>query len=167
MTVIPPQEDIWTEIDKQFKKTMHHAEQAYRTNYFINLIIVTIGIIFLGSSIYFSYTRGLDVSTLTYAGLGIADFVALFLVNPQRRIQQLIGDLSQIMVIYRTWRAQLNLAEGYLWDASGKPKTLKFDEIKDFNTELNRIAEESLGAIENYIGTEPSKKPPQQSPQNP
>jgi len=164
MTANGQKEDIWETIDNHFRKTMHLAEQAYRTNYTINLIIVLIGIIFLGSSLYFSYTRGIDISTLTYAGLGIADFVALFLVNPQRRIQQLIGDLSQIVVIYRTWKSQLTLTESLGWsEQSGKIILHDFEGIKNFNTELNRITEASLNAIEKYIGTEPSKKSSNQS----
>lgn len=157
---------IWAMIDKTFEKSMKHAEKAYRTNYYVNLIIVAIGIIFLGSSLYFSYTRGLDVSTLTFAGLGIVDFVALFLVNPQRRIQQLIGDLSQIVVISQTWKNQLQLVENCTWVPPDfkEAKILSLEDTKNINAEFARIAEEALNAIEKYIGTEPTKKPSQQSP---
>jgi len=160
MTITPSKEDIWAKMDQQFDKTIVHAENAYRTNYYINLVIVGIGIVFLISSLIFAYTRGLNVSTLTFAGLGIADFVALFLVSPQRHIQQLIGDLSQITIIYRTWKAELNLTENYEWDLSVNPptaKTLDFDQITKLNTELDRIAEWQLSAIEKYIGTDPDK----------
>ena len=147
--------DQWDYIDQQFKRTIIHAENAYRTNYWVNLIIVGLGIVFLGSSLYFSFARGIDPSTLTYAGLGIADFVALFLVNPQRRIQQLIADLNQVMVIYRTWLDQLTFTENPTWDAtSGSTRTLSLDEAKNVNTELARIAEEALSALEKFIGAQ-------------
>ncbi len=150
-------DDIFKDMDVRFKKTMGHAESAYRTNYWINLIIVGLGIVFLGSSLFFSFDRGIDASTLTYAGLGIADFVALFLVNPQSRIQQLIADLNQIMVIYRTWLSQLSWIEGYPWESPQKLKSLSFDEIKNVNTELARIAEEALSALEKYVGVKSTK----------
>jgi hypothetical protein len=152
------QENIWDEIDRRFRRTMQLAENAYQTNYVINLIIVIIGIIFLGSSIYFSYVRGLDASTLTYAGIGIADFVALFLVNPQRRIEQLIGDLDQIEVIFRTWKDQTSLIDDIVWDEHGHTVLTTFEQINKYNTEYGRISEEALNAIERYIGAE---NPPQ------
>lgn len=180
-TVIQEQ-DVWKKIDKEFTKAMDHAEKAYLTNYVINLIIVAIGIIFLLSSLYFAYARGLDASTLTFAGLGIADFVALFLVNPQSRIQQLIGDLSQIVVISRNWKVQMTVAENYIWPPpSGDARDLKLEDIQKINAELKQTAEASLSAIEKYIGakltgteltgtkptgTVPTKKS-SQSPQNP
>ena len=155
--------DVWKEIDILFKRTLHHAERAYITNYYINLIIVAIGIIFLCSSLYFSYTRGLDASTLTYAGLGIADFVALFLVNPQRRIEQLIGDLDQIQVIFRTWKDQTTLIDDKVWDEHGRTVLTTFEQVKDYNKEYSRISEEALNAIEKYIGAEPTANPPKAS----
>jgi hypothetical protein len=155
IAVVSPAEpdDVFADMDRRFKRTMVHAESAYRTNYWINLVIVAFGIVFLSSSLYFSYDRGIDASTLSYAGLGIVDFVALFLVNPQRSIQQIIADLNQIMVVYRTYRSQLSMLDGYGWDQYGY-KTLSLDEIERLNILLGKIAEESLSALERYIGAE-------------
>jgi len=145
-------DDVFTDMDRRFKRTMVHAESAYRTNYWINLVIVAFGIVFLSSSLYFSYDRGIDASTLSYAGIGIVDFVALFLVNPQRSIQKIMADLNQIMVIYRTYRSQLSMLDGYAWDPYDQTKTLSLDEIGRLNKELARIAEDALSALEKYIG---------------
>jgi hypothetical protein len=148
---LSPEEDVWQKIDIEFTKAMGHAEHAYLTNYIINLIIVVIGIAFLVSSLGFAIFRGLNVPTLAFAGIGITDFVALFLVNPQSRIQQLIGDLSQIVVIFRSWKIQMSMAENYIWPG-GQAKTMNIGELEQVNKELNRATKESLHAIEKYIG---------------
>jgi hypothetical protein len=155
--------NMWEDIENSFKDTMHDAQVAYRTNYFLNLIIVAIGIVLLGSSLLFAWTRGLNPDTLTFAGLGIADFTAIFLVNPQFRIQQLLGDLNQIQVIYRTWRDQLGMIDNYTASPvdSTKYKDMTFAEIQAVDDELNKIGQEALSAIETYIGAKgDSTQPP-------
>jgi low temperature requirement protein LtrA len=166
---------MWEEIDSSFQDTLKYADQAYKTNYYINLIIVGIGIVLLASSLVFSWTSGLNPATLTYAGLGIADFVALFLVNPQTRIQQLVGDLDQILVVYRTWRDQLDVLDTY---ARNKNYALTFEETVAYDSEMGRVASHALSALETYIGakqpasaaqsdagtatTKPAANPPEQ-----
>ena len=153
----PISKTVWEQIDGSFQDTLKYADQAYRTNYYINLIIVGIGIVLLASSLVFSWTSGLNPATLTYAGLGIADFVALFLVNPQTRIQQLVGDLDQILVIYRTWRDQLDVLDTY---ARNKNYALTFDETVAYDSEMSRVASHALSALETFIGAkQPASAP--------
>lgn len=147
-------------IDDGFQKTMHDAEVAYRTNYVINLIMVAIGIILLATSLFFAWTRGLNPDTITFAGLGIADFTAIFLVNPQFRIQQLLGDLNQIQVAYRAWRDQLGLIDNYTLTADYHYKQLTFEELQAVDDELSKVAEQALSSIETYIGAKGSSSSP-------
>jgi hypothetical protein len=148
--------DTWTLIEKSFQRTLHQAEVAYRTNYMLNLIIVALGIILVASSLVFAWARGLNPDTLTFAGLGIADFTAVFLVNPQFRIQQLLGDWEQIQVIYRTWYDQSNLVDFFTVDADGNYKIFDFDQVTAVNEEMAKISQQALSAIEMYVGA-PSK----------
>jgi hypothetical protein len=154
------QTDVWTDMDNRFKAAIRHAEGAYRTTYAINLIIVGIGILFLLSSLYFAWIRGIDLQTGAYAGIGIADFTALFLVNPQKRIQQLLGDLSQIVMIYRTWWEEVSLIDTLTTDENDTSKYRKMDlqEISGINDEFNKATANSLKAIEDYIGADGAKK---------
>jgi hypothetical protein len=147
--------DYWNKIDEQLRKSVGHAEQAYRTNYWINIIIVAIGIVLVGFSLSVSIVRGTDLSTLTYAGLGITDFVALFLVNPQKRLLLLLGDVGQIALIYKTWNQQNQIIDNAAWDQTRqKYRTNDSAKIEKFIKEYAQIGEEALSAIERYIGTE-------------
>jgi len=157
-TVKAQKEDTWTIMDKGFQKTLREAAVAYRTNYFLNLIIVAIGIILLASSLVFAWTRGINPDTLTFAGLGVVDFTSIFLVNPQFRIQQLLGDWEQIQMIYRTWFDQASLVDTFTIDpATGNYKVMTLDEVSAVNAELNKISEQAVSAVEKYIGVKPTK----------
>jgi hypothetical protein len=149
---------MWTIIDESFQKTLNEAKIAYRTNYILNLIIVAIGIILLASSLIFAWTRGVNPDTITFAGLGIADFTAIFLVNPQFRIQQLLGDWEQMQVIYRTWYDQSSLVDTYTLDPStGNYKVFTLADVTAVDDELSKIAQHALSAIETYVGAEQAK----------
>jgi hypothetical protein len=161
MGALPEEEkerrDYWNKIDEQLRKSIAHAEEAYRTNYWINIMIVAIGVILVGFSLSLSIVRGTDPSTLTYAGLGITDFVALFLVNPQKRLLLLLGDYGQIALIYKTWNQQNQMIDNAVWDESQQKYTTQDPaKIREFIGEYAQIGEEALSAIEKYIGTEPT-----------
>lgn len=150
--------DYWNSIDEQLSNSIIHAEQAYKTNYWINIAIVVIGIVLVGFSLTLSIFRGIDISTLTYAGLGITDFVALFLVNPQKRLLLLLGDIGQIALIYKTWYQQIQMVDNAVWDNNTQTyRTTDPEKIKEYSDEYAKIGEEALSDIEKYVGTEPTK----------
>jgi len=142
-------------MESRFHDAMGHAEGAYKTNYYINLIIVGIGILFLMSSLVMSWRNGINLQTVSFAGIGIVDFTALFLVNPQTRIQQLLGDLSQIQIIYQEWWEQLMLLDRSIWEeVAGKPRWMQMtaEQIAAVNEQFRIAAVDSIKNIETYIG---------------
>lgn len=150
--------DMWTIMDESFQRTLNEARIAYRTNYILNIVIVTIGVILLASSLVFAWTRGLNPDTITFAGLGIADFTAVFLVNPQFRIQQLLGDWEQMQVIYRTWYDQSSLIDTYNIDpTTGIYKVFTLADVTAVNDELSKIGQQAISSIEQYVGAEQTK----------
>ncbi len=150
-----PQGDYWTKIDEQLKKAVAHAEQAYRTNYWINIVIVVIGTILVAFSLVLSAIQGANPSTVTYAGLGIADFIALFFVDPQKRLLKLLGDFGQVTLIYKTWMQQVQMIDNMVWSEKDQKYTIAgASELKDYIADYARIGDEALAAIEKYIGTQ-------------
>ena len=141
----------WDKLNDLFTRTLDDARRAYVTNYVINLIIVTIGIVLLASSLLMAWIRGLDLQTLVYAGLGIADFTALFYVSPQQRIQRLLGDFNQIQVVHRNYRMQIEKILEYNWKVY-KSGNQTLSETIEVNKEVERVSINSLEAIEKYIG---------------
>jgi hypothetical protein len=150
--------DMWTIMDESFQRTLNEARIAYRTNYLLNIVIVAIGVILLATSLVFAWTRGLNPDTITFAGLGIADFTAIFLVSPQFRIQQLLGDWEQMQVIYRTWYDQSSLIDTYnIEPTTGIYKVFTLAEVTAVNDELNKIGQQAISSIEKYVGAEQTK----------
>jgi len=154
-------EGYWKTIDDQFVIAVQHAEQVYRTDYWINIIIVVIGIVLVAFSLCVSIVRGTDLSTLTYAGLGITDFVALFLVNPQKRLLSLLGDVGQIALTYKTWNQQNQVLLRIFAALDENPQNYATNDpaIQELIKEYAQIGEEALSAIERYIGKETSTTP--------
>lgn len=154
--------DFWTAADEQFCEAIEHVELTYKTTYWINVIIVAIGVVLVAFSLAISVVRGVNPSTLTFAGLGIGDFVALFLVNPQKRLMVTLGRVGQLTLIIKIWNTKFMMVNAETYDnTTNNYKTMNSDERKEFLEEFDRITEEALTEIEKYFeaddGTDSSR----------
>lgn len=146
--------DEWTLVHDQFTESLLHAGTTYRTVYWINIIIVSFGIVFLLSALYLAFARGLDLSSVSFAGVGVATFVTVFLANPQTRIQQSLVDLDKTLIIYRTWLNEFQAVETLLW-SGGNLNPTKLEEVSKYNAELHRVSDEAVVELRKYVGPEP------------
>ncbi|MFY3740641.1 MAG: hypothetical protein HMLIMOIP_001082 [Candidatus Nitrosomirales archaeon] len=139
----------WEDMDKAFNKVKAHSEENYRLNIRINKAIVVIGIILLSTSIAYSWIRGIDLFSAITSGIGVADFVALFLVNPQKSIRKVLGDLLQIQMIYRTWAIQV-IGAVFRWIKNND----KDEEMEKLQNSLATFTRDAVELIEKNIGTD-------------
>jgi hypothetical protein len=151
---IPPRaeegEQYWKRIDDLFFRTHEHAERAFRVNLYINIIIVAIGILMLFYSIIYSWTKSLDVYSVAFGGIGVASFIGLFYFKPQLKIQQTVGDLTQIQVVYRTYCAQWeNITD---W-ARNNQQHMTLQELDALNKQLEDRTNVAIEKIEKFIGS--------------
>ena len=155
--------DPWKAVDIEFANTIKHADTVFRTNYLINLVVVVVGVIFVGISVYSSVSSGVSSSSLTFAGLGVADFVALFFVRSQQNIEDTIVRLSEMEVIYKNYLSQKDLIDNQVWDfASNHEKTnLAYQDLVNYEKEYTQISEDVLGLMSKY----PGASSPAQNPQ--
>jgi len=141
--------EYWEKMDNLFYRTVGHAEQAFRINVYINLVVVIVGIVLLGYSIIYSWINSLDLYSTAFGGLGVVNFIAVFYLTPQRKIQKTVGDLTQMQMLYRTYYTEVE-AHGD-WDRMHPEKTL--DQLETMCTQLDRLTSNATEKIEKLIGT--------------
>ena len=95
--------DYWQRMDDMFDRTIAIAENSYKTNRMINIIVVIIGIVLIANSIVYTwYKQSPDAWSLFSGGLGLVSFVTIFLTKPQLRITKALANLVQIQMIYKS-----------------------------------------------------------------
>jgi hypothetical protein len=68
----------------------------------INFSIIGVGILLLAASIVRGFISGVDAFTALGSAIGVANFVTIFLVNPQSRITGSLVDSAQFDTIMQT-----------------------------------------------------------------
>lgn len=146
--------DYWKKWDDLFYRTIGHAEKAFRINVYINVIVVIVGIVLLAYSVIYSWINGLDVYSTLFGSLGVIDFIAIFYLTPQRKIQKTVGDLAQIQMFYRTYYMQAEAIND--WDYYNSKKTL--DQLEKMNKHLEELTKNATEKIEELIGKKEEKQ---------
>jgi hypothetical protein len=165
---IPPRRDLaqanWKKIDDLFYRTIGHAETAFKVNLIINIIIVAIGITLIAYSIAYSWTKSLDIYGTAFGTLGVVSFVATFYLTPQSKIQEAIGNLTQIQMCYRTYAAQWEDINDYLYYHE---KEMSLDELEKINNQLETLTCKSVEEIQKFEKKEATQDTAKQTEKKP
>jgi hypothetical protein len=89
-----------SDVVHMYNRIMKNAQSSFSLLLRINLIIVVVGIVLLAYAIVYSAFRGLTWEATSFAGVGIADFVTIFLLNPQKKIQDALSSHTKVQIIY-------------------------------------------------------------------
>jgi len=155
----------WKKIDALFYRTIGHAETAFKINLGINIIIVIVGVTLIAYAIAYSWTKSLDLYSTAFGTLGVVSFVTMFYLTPQRKIQETVGDLTQIQMCYRTYAAEWEAINDYLYYHEEK---MSIDDLQKINDQLEALTCKLVEEIENSVGKkegmpdegkQPEKKP--------
>lgn len=147
---------FWKELDDSFTNTLKSAETTYRTNLYINVVIVIIGIIFIANSIVYAWLNTSDSDKLwsLFSGsIGIVSFVTLFFVKPQVNITTAIGNLAQLQIAYKAHTLMFESIFVYIEKTRNAGK-LDFAEIEKVNSELFKQTTEAAEIIQKYTEAE-------------
>lgn len=135
------------------QQILDNVETVSTHNYYliiaINIAIVTAGIALLSFSIFYSWARGDSLFGAITSGIAVADFVAVFLFNPQTRVRKVLGDKVQMQIIYKTWMNQAVAAYANLVN-----RNYSAEAIDKFQDDLKKHAKESVELLENNIGND-------------
>src|SRR5215211_7887429 len=86
---------------------LNRNKNMYTMIIVVNLVIVGIGVAFVIISIGHSVVNNrIDQITLASAGLAVADFVAIFLVNPQDRMRRSLTNYVQLSILSHSWSSR-------------------------------------------------------------
>ena len=143
--------EFWARMDELRYRTLKKAESAYTINMLINVITVAIGVALFTTSIVLSWIQQANPSTVAFAVVGVADFVALFLVGPQRGIESSLANLNQIQMAYETFLFEFEALIDYNWEKYTQGNR-SIEEITSMNRESEKVMTTAMDAIAKYIG---------------
>ncbi len=102
---------MWRDMDKSFYSTIGFVQRAYISTNKISYILVGMGLVLFGASIYFTFEGGgmSELSVIT-GGMSLSSIVSIFFTNQQKRISETaakaLGNLAQIQMIYKLYSLQ-------------------------------------------------------------
>src|SRR6185503_16051689 len=95
---------------KMVQEFRDENRKNYRFLRRVNVVTILIGIALLISSLVIGIVHDRPDFAAAVGGVAIADFVAVFLVNPQSRVSGLLKDFAQYELIFARWSLQLKAA---------------------------------------------------------
>jgi hypothetical protein len=143
-------QDNWRKIDALFYRTIGHAETAFKANLGISIAVVIIGIVLVGYAISYSWIKSLDLYSTAFGTLGVVSFIATFFLTPQKNIEESVGDLTQIQVCYRTYAAQWEAINDFLYYHE---ENMSMDELRRINLLLEELTFKIVEEIEKFTKT--------------
>jgi hypothetical protein len=112
----------------------------------------------LGNSIAYGwYKQGADVFSFFLGGLGIASFATLFFIRPQTGINEALGNLAQMQMIYKACSLEFEAVSDYDWEKFTKGgRDIK--EVNLMNVELERSTERYVQLVQSNIEKQSASK---------
>ena len=131
--------------------TLNNARSAYHRITLMNSIMFFTGIgLFVAAAAYGAIFK--DTSyTLVLAGLGTANFVALFVLGPIERTQNALSNLVQVEVAFMNYFEQITFWENYALAPKGNPPAPDPANIKEASEQLQRRSQETIILLQEYV----------------
>jgi len=136
---------------KILKDTLENARAAYHRITLMNSIMFFTGIVlFLCAAAYGASFK--DTSyTLVLAGLGAANFVALFVLGPIERTQNALSNLVQVEIAFMNYFEQITFWENYALAPKGNPPMPDPANIKEASEQLQRRSHETIALLQEFV----------------
>ncbi|HEX7630701.1 MAG TPA: hypothetical protein VF388_01105 [Lacunisphaera sp.] len=133
------------------KDTLDNARSAYHRISLMNAIMFFTGIaLFLCAAAYGAFFKDTHY-TLVLAGLGAANFVALFVLGPIERTQTALSNLVQVEIAFMNYFEQITFWENYALAPKGNPPAPDPANIREASEQLQRRSQETIALLQNYV----------------
>jgi hypothetical protein len=140
-------EDSIEGVKTMLKDALDRNKGMHKTIVLVNLVMVGIGVFFILASIIYSIINmTIDQITLSSAGLALADFVAIFFVNPQQRLKVSLANFVQLGLICHSWSSRTQ-ASFLLFIKSPQSKV----DVDDFQAAISQTTADSVKEIEERV----------------
>jgi hypothetical protein len=138
------------------KKTFDRAGATFASITWMNRIMFGVGIGLFLYAAYLATSTHAQVYSLLFGGLGAANFVALFMLNPIDRTQKALANLVQVQVVFMTYFDQISWWEAFEQTAaSTMPPDLS--KIERASAGLQQRTLETLELLQRFV--EEAKSP--------
>jgi hypothetical protein len=138
------------------KETLNNARSAYHKITLMNSVMFATGIgLFIAAAIYGAVSHDRAYSAML-AGLGAANFVALFLFGPIERTQNGLSNLVQVEIAFMNYFEQITFWETYALMPTGDPPAPNLANIREASLQLQKRSEETMALLQNFVENTPS-----------
>jgi hypothetical protein len=140
------------------KDTLNNARSAYHRITLMNSIMFGTGIgLFIASAIYGAVSSDKSYSFML-AGLGAANFVALFLFGPIERTQNGLSNLVQVEIAFMNYFEQITFWETFALTPAGDPPVPNLANIREGSAQLQLRSEETIALLQKYVEKSPPSR---------
>ncbi len=140
------------------KSTLNNAKLTYQLITLMNAIMFCMGVgLFLFAAIYGARSHNLTF-TATFAGLGAASFVALFMLGPIDKTQDALSNLIQAEVAFMNYFDQMCFLEACAQCPAPGTNLPCVPNIERASALLQQRTQETLDLLQTYLEDRPAKK---------
>jgi hypothetical protein len=137
-----------------FRDTLDTARNAYKRIVWMNTVMFVTGIsLFIFAALYAALSQQQKIYSLVFGGLGVANFVALFISDPINKTQAALSNLVQVEIAFMNFFEQITI-----WDAFAGQPPLNPANIEKASATLQERSREVIEMLEKYIEEPPRKK---------
>jgi hypothetical protein len=149
------------------KGTLNNAKLTYQLITLMNAVMFLMGVgLFLFAAIYGANSRNLTF-TAAFAGLGVASFVALFLLGPIDKTQDALSNLIQAEVAFMNYFDQMCFLEACAQCPAPGTNTPCVPNIERASALLQQRTQQTLDMLQTYLENRPARNQSDPSNANP
>jgi hypothetical protein len=145
------------------RNTFTNASNTYRRISRMSEILFVTGIgLFIFAALYGAFSHQLTY-TFVFAGLGAANFIALFILKPMDKSQEALSNLLQAEIAFMNHSNQLGMWNTYASLPKGIPPMPDPENIMTASHEIQKLTAETMELLQTYLET-PVAKPDGKKP---
>ena len=146
------------------KDTLNNAANTYKRITWMSTIMFVTGIgLFIFAAIYGAVSQE-KIYSLVFGGLGVASFVALFILGPIERTQIALSNLVQVEVAFMNYFEQITFWEGFALTPKGNPPAPDPANIEKASAALQERSKQTIVLLQEYVESKGKESEARESP---
>ena len=122
--------------ERMFQKTLEAFMKPYRLTIWLYGLLFAVGLGMFGVAVGLGLSKGDSVVTIAFAGLSVTTFLAFFIRQPLRALEENLEFITWLGVAFNTYWTRLM----YMLDAQTVQQDLKSAE-QDFSSAIEKLIE--------------------------
>ena len=136
---------------KILKDTLDNARSAYHRITLMNTIMFLVGMsLLIFAALYAAFSQQQKIYSLVFGGLGVANFIAIFIIKPIERTQTALSNLVQVEIAFMNYFEQITMWDTYA-APKGNPPILNPADIEKASALLQERSRETIDLLQKYI----------------